>query len=144
MTKVLGALLACVLLAADSNEDQAKKDLEALAGTWAMTALEVEGEKVSEERIQGTELVIKDGKYIVTARGQSYETAITLDPSKKPKEIDMTFKDGPNKDKVQRAIYELEGDTFKLCRSRDPDFGRPKDFTTSPGTGLFVIVWKRR
>jgi uncharacterized protein (TIGR03067 family) len=142
-SRIATALAACLLLAANEQE-LAKQELKALEGTWTMAALEVEGNKVAEERLQGSQLVIKDGKYIVMTRGATHETLITLDPTKKPKHIDMVFTEGENKDKVQRGIYELEGDTFKLCRSRDPDFDRPKDFTTSPGTGLFVVTWKRQ
>jgi uncharacterized protein (TIGR03067 family) len=141
--RILTALAACLLLAAD-EQDLARQELKTLEGTWTMAALEVEGEKVAEERLQAAQLVIKEGKYIVTTRGATHETLITLDPTKKPKHIDMVFIEGENKDKVQRAIYELEGDTLKLCRSRDPEFDRPKDFTTAPGTGLFCVTWKRQ
>ncbi len=141
--RILVALAACLLLGAD-EQDLAKKELKELEGTWTMSALEVEGTKVAEERLQGSQLVIKEGKYIVITRGTTHETLITLDPTKKPKQIDMVFSEGENKDKLQRGIYELDGDTFKLCRSRDPDFDRPKDFTTAPGTGLFCVTWKRQ
>jgi uncharacterized protein (TIGR03067 family) len=136
--------IAALLLVAADGPDPAKKELAALEGTWTMISLEVEGQKVSEDRVQGSELVIKDGKYIVTTRGKRHETALTLDPTQKPKHIDMVFADGENKDKPHRGIYEIDGDTLRVCRSLDPEFSRPKEFATSPGTGLFLVVWKRR
>jgi uncharacterized protein (TIGR03067 family) len=142
MQKLLMALVTLLFLAADDS-DPAQKELKTLEGTWTMIALEVEGQKVGEDRL-GSELVIKDGKYIVTARGKSHETAITLDPTQKPKHIDMVFAAGENKDKPHRGIYEIEGDTLRVCRSIDPEFSRPKEFATTPGTGLFMVVWKRR
>jgi uncharacterized protein (TIGR03067 family) len=138
------ASAALLLLGAQRQQDAAQQELKRLAGTWLIAAMEVEGEKIADERLQGTELEIKENKYIVTVKGKSHETVITLDPTKKPKEIDMVFRDGPNKDKVHRGIYELQGDTFRFCRSRDPDFERPKEFKTSPGTGLFLVEWKRQ
>ena len=131
-SNVFAALALGLLFAADAAQDAAKKELEQLAGTWTISALEVEGQKVADEKLQGTTLVIKDNKYIVTARGQSHETVITLDPGKKPKSIDMVFSQGMNKDKVHRGIYELDGDTLKLCRSQQPEADRPEAFTTSP------------
>jgi uncharacterized protein (TIGR03067 family) len=136
--------LTLFLVATFADDDLAKKDLQALQGTWVMAAMEVEGQKIAEDRLQGTELEIKEGKYVVTANGKRYEMTFTLDAAKKPKEIDMVFTEGPEKDKLHRGIYEIEGDTFKLCRLRDAEYGRPRDFTTSPGTSLFWIQWKRK
>lgn len=141
--RFLLALLPLLFVAAD-QADPVKREFAALAGTWTMQALEVEGQKVEGERLQGSELTIKDGKYSVTRRGNRHETLIKLDLAPQPKHIDMTFADGPNKDKVLQGIYELKGDMLKICRSINPDFGRPKDFSTAPGTGLFTVVWKRQ
>jgi uncharacterized protein (TIGR03067 family) len=141
--RILTALAACLLLAAD-EPDLVQKELKALEGTWTMAALEVEGTKVAEERLQGTQLVIKEGTYLVKTSQTMHETLFMIDPSKKPKHMDMTFTSGDLKDKTLQAIYELDGDTLKLCRSRDPDFGRPKDLTTASGTGLFCVTWKRQ
>ncbi|HXG12536.1 MAG TPA: TIGR03067 domain-containing protein [Gemmataceae bacterium] len=143
-TKVLMVLAVGLLLAADDKEDAARKELEKLQGTWEMAALEVEGQPVPAEKLQGTTLLIKGDRYIVKVKDQTYETIITLDPTKKPKTIDMVFLDGPNKDKVHRGIYELEGDTFKLCRGLGPDRERPTEFATWPDTGVFLVVWKRQ
>src|SRR5687768_8968829 len=106
-------MIALLLIAADGT-DPAKKELAALEGTWTMISLEVEGQKVGEDRL-GSELTIKDGKYIVTTRGKTHETKLTLDPTQKPKHIDMVFAEGENKDKPHRGIYELEGDTLRVC-----------------------------
>ena len=44
--------------------------------------------------------------------------------------------------KKQLGIYEVEGDTFKACFSKPGD-ERPTDFTSKPGDGRTVSVWKR-
>jgi uncharacterized protein (TIGR03067 family) len=142
IASMFAALAAVALTAADPAAD-AKKDLDKLQGTWIMAELEVEGAQVAPERLRGTKLVVKGDKYIVTVKNESHETVITLDPTKKPKAIDMVFRDGPNKDKVHRGIYEVNGDTFKLCRGREPEAERPKEFGSWPDTGVFLVVWKR-
>jgi uncharacterized protein (TIGR03067 family) len=142
----IAILLAFICLAAADNprEEAAKKDLEKMQGTWTMAALEVDGKQVPEAKLQGTTLLIKDNKYIVQLKGQKFETVFQLDPTKKPKEIDMTFAEGANKDKVHKGIYSLEGDTFKLCRGQQPDRERPTEFGTWPDTGIFLVTWKRK
>jgi uncharacterized protein (TIGR03067 family) len=142
--QILAAAAALLLVAADGKENDAKKELEQLQGIWYMAALEVEGQQVAEEKLQATTLTIKGDKYTVTVKDKSYETVITLDPTKKPKAIDMVFSDGPNKDKIHRGIYELDGDTFKLCRAREPDDERPTEFASQPKSGVFVVIWKRQ
>jgi uncharacterized protein (TIGR03067 family) len=141
--KLPAAVLAVLLVGAADTSNDAQKELEKLQGTWIMAALEVDGQQVPEEKLQGTKLTIKGDKYIVTVKDKSHEVVITLDPAKKPKTIDMVFADGPNKDKVHRGIYELEKDTFKLCRAREPDGERPTEFATQPNTGVFMVTWQR-
>ena len=46
------------------------------------------------------------------------------------------------KGKTALGIYELEGDTLKLCYSQ-PGKDRPKEFTAAKGSGQAMSVWKR-
>jgi uncharacterized protein (TIGR03067 family) len=126
-----------------AQDNAAKKDLAALQGKWTLVAMEVDGKAVEADKLKNTTLAIKDNKYSLTTRQQLHEVEITLDPGKTPKEIDMKFLDGPNKDRVGRGIYHLEGDTLKICRSLDPQEQRPKDFKTEGQINLFVMVWER-
>jgi hypothetical protein len=45
-------------------------------------------------------------------------------------------------DKPVQGIYEVEGDTFKLCYAA-PGEARPKEFATKAATGLTLAVWKK-
>jgi uncharacterized protein (TIGR03067 family) len=133
-----------LLAAADKKEDPVKKDLAKLQGTWTMTALEVDGKPVPEDKLTSSTLTIKGDKYIIKVEDNTYKCTIKLDPSKDPKEIDMTFLDGPNKDKTGKGIYVLEKDTFKICRALDPGKDRPQNLGTWPDTGVFMVTWKRK
>ncbi len=142
-TKALFVLAAALCLAAD-KKDETKKELDRLQGTWVMDELEVNGERVPDEKIKGTTLTIKGDKYIVKTRDQTHETTFKLDPGQKPKAIDMYFPDGPELPKLSKGVYELDGDTFRLCRNQTPGEERPRQIGSFPNTNLFVVTWKRQ
>jgi uncharacterized protein (TIGR03067 family) len=136
-----GLIVAAYLL--PIQEDAAKKDLTAMQGTWTLASMEVDGKAVEADKLKSTTLTIKDGKYTLLARQQQHEVELTLDPSKTPKAIDMKFLDGPNKDRVGRGIYQIEGKTLKICRGLDPQQDRPESFKTEGQINYFVMVWER-
>jgi len=126
-----------------NQEDAAKKDLAAMQGTWALVSMEVDGQAVDADKLKSTTLTIKDSKYTLLARKQQHEVELTLDPSKTPKTVDMKFLDGPNKDRIGRAIYQIDGKTLKICRGLDPQQDRPESFKTEGQINYFVMVWER-
>jgi uncharacterized protein (TIGR03067 family) len=125
-------------------EDAAKKDLASMEGEWNLVAMEVDGKPVPAEKLVSAKLTIRGDKYTLVSRNKQHEVELKLDPSKSPKEIDMTFLDGPNKDRVGKGIYEINGDKLKICRSLDPQDERPKDFKTEGKVNYFVMVWERQ
>jgi uncharacterized protein (TIGR03067 family) len=145
MKRTWGVLLAFSLLGAQPNADSAvKKDLKALEGTWVMAGLEVNGIDVPVNKLDGTELTIKDDLYALKAKDKVFKVVLKLDPSKDPKEIDMIFQEGANKDKVHKGIYKVEKGQFKICRGLNPEQHRPNQFATWPNTNYFVATWKRK
>jgi uncharacterized protein (TIGR03067 family) len=65
-----------------------------------------------------------------------------VDVAKKPKTIDITFTEGPEKGKTIVGIYELEGDTYKVCINVNGK-ERPKEFAAKAGSGHGLEVLKR-
>jgi uncharacterized protein (TIGR03067 family) len=61
-----------------------------------------------------------------------------LDPSRSPKAYDLTTPEGL----VIRGIYELDGDTLKVCLSAPGD-ERPTAMKTTLDDGRTLIVYKR-
>ena len=125
-------------------EDAAKKDLAAMEGTWNLVAMEVDGKSVPATKLTSASLTISGNKYTLKTRNMQHEVELKLDVGKSPKEIDMTFLDGPNKERVGKGIYEISGDKLKICRSLDPQDERPKDFKTEGKNNYFVMVWERQ
>jgi uncharacterized protein (TIGR03067 family) len=121
-----------------------KNDLAQLQGEWSMVSGSADGQPMPEQMLKQMKRVCKGDEATVTMAGQPYIKAkITIDPSKKPKTIDYQMTDGFTKGKTQLGIYEVAGDTFKSCFGM-PDAERPTDFTSKPGDGRTLSVWKRQ
>jgi uncharacterized protein (TIGR03067 family) len=123
--------------------DEAKTDREAIQGKWVIASLTVNGQERSADTFKNLRLEIKGDKYIITQDGEAASRTFKLDPTKKPKAIDITYDDGPNKGKTSRAIYAVEGDTLTFCRHEQPEMERPKGFGAEAGSGRVLITWKR-
>jgi uncharacterized protein (TIGR03067 family) len=147
VVKTKALLILSVFLciaAAPPRIDEAKRELSRMQGTWTMEALEVNGEEVPAKKLMGTTLTIKGDKYVVKVKDNSYETTIKLDPSKDPKHIDTYFPNGTELPKLSKGVYELDGDTLKICRHQTPGEDRPAQIGSWANTNLFVVTWKRK
>jgi uncharacterized protein (TIGR03067 family) len=129
-----GLILTQRIFAADKTSD--------FDGTWELTYFEREGKEVKLQ--SSTRWINGKGKFIVQ-RGDEVIAAGTskLDPTQKPKALDITYTDGPDKGKTFKGIYEVDGDTVKFCRAGSSDDPRPSEFKTKAGSRDFVSVYKR-
>ena len=138
----LSVVLALVLafsLAADGGD---AKDGDNLQGTWLPSTAELGGKMFPDEVRKSIKLVVKDTQYTVTVGKEADQGTVKLNPSAKPKEMDITGTDGPNKGKTFLAIYERDGDTLRVCYDLSGK-GRPTEFKTKEGTQLFLVTYKR-
>jgi uncharacterized protein (TIGR03067 family) len=133
------------------DEDAAKKDLQSLQGTWAITGREVNGKKATKEEIAllTSEVVIKDGKCTLWKDDKgagkkeiAWEATLKLDPTTKPKALDLTYTSGESKGKTEKAIYEVTGDTIKVCFSFEGG-DRPTEFAGKADGKAFLLTYKR-
>jgi uncharacterized protein (TIGR03067 family) len=118
------------------------KDGDAIQGTWLPSAAEFAGEKFPDEIRKTIKLVIKDDNYTVTVGTKVDKGTVKLNASAKPKTLDITGTDGPNKGKTILAIYELDGDTLRVCYDLSGK-SHPTEFKTKAGTQLFLVTYKR-
>jgi RNA polymerase sigma-70 factor (ECF subfamily) len=141
--KLFGVLAVALLLAAD---DAAKNDQDKLQGTWETTAMEVNGQDFAANGVK-LKFTFKGNMIIMTGENaeeitRDYsEFRYKLDPSKTPKAIDMTVTKGDRKDSVIDGIYEMKGDTLRICTKIDGT-GRPAKFT-GEGEGTVLMTLKR-
>ncbi len=137
------SFLTCMAVIFLTGADDQRKDLEALKGTWQLTAWEADGKAKPDKEIEGGKLNLKGDAYDVKLAGIDAVTGtMIVDGAKDPKTIDITDAVGPNKDKTCLGIYELKGDVFRVAFAV-PGKPRPTTFTTEPSDGRWVHVWKR-
>ena len=128
---------------AKDEKEAVKKELDKMQGEWSMVSGSADGTAMPEAMLKEMKRVCKGDETTTTMAGQVYFKAkITIDPSKKPKTIDYQMTEGFTKGKKQLGIYELDGDTFKSCFGKAGG-DRPKEFTSKPGDGRTLSVWKR-
>jgi uncharacterized protein (TIGR03067 family) len=132
-----------LLIAAD--DDAKKKELEKMQGTWQVVGVEANGEKAPKERVEkaNLRLTIKGNKYVYKAGDKDVgEGSFEIDVAKNPKTIDVsgTTKDG----KVEKTIgiYELKGDTMRVCFVPAGE-ERPKEFATKADSKAAILEYKR-
>jgi uncharacterized protein (TIGR03067 family) len=140
MTQRLFIALAMVAFLATYS--QGGGDKESIQGAWLPSAAELGGGKFPDEVRKMMKLVVKDDKYTVTVGEKLDKGTLKLDPSAKPKAMDITGTEGPNKGKTILAIYERSGDTLRICYDLAGK-NRPTEFKTKEGTKLFLVTYQR-
>ncbi|HYT95662.1 MAG TPA: TIGR03067 domain-containing protein [Gemmataceae bacterium] len=144
MRFLAGVVLTVGLCVLAGSGARAGAKADNLDGTWIPTSLEVDGKKAPAEALKNLKLVIKGTKFTLHIDGKTLNGSYKADPSKTPKTIDATFEDPAGKTAaVVLAIYELKGDTFRVCGAA-PDKARPKEFASKPGEGHELVVYKRQ
>ncbi len=118
-----------------------RTDKDKLRGTWIPVAVTEAGKEIPEEEVQAKnfEMVITADKLNLPIRDDSKQVAYKLDPSKKPKQIDLLVEEG----KTAKGIYSLEGTTLKLCVDKG-DGERPTEFTAPKDSNQILIVLKKK
>jgi uncharacterized protein (TIGR03067 family) len=120
-----------------------KPELAGLQGTWEIVALEVDGTAVPEAGFSGSRIVVKGNTFATVSMGATYGGTLAVDAAKAPKTLDLSFKSGPEKGNTSLAIFELDGDTWKLCLTVTAN-KRPTAFATRPGSGLALETLRRQ
>ena len=141
---LIGLAAVSISSACGGEENEAgKKDLAQLQGEWSMVSGFADGQPMPEQMLKQMKRVCKGDESTTTMAGQLYiQAKITIDPSKKLKTIDFQMTGGFTKGKKQLGIYEVDGDRFRSCFGK-PGAERPTDFTSKPGDGRTLSVWRR-
>jgi uncharacterized protein (TIGR03067 family) len=132
--------LSAIALERARGDDKAKKDEEAILGTWTVVSFEEGGKKAPDEAIKETTVKFTaDGKMTVKRGEQEEQFTFKLDPSQKIKEFSGTNAQGKSAD----GIYKLEGEKLTICYSRGGGL-RPTEFASAEGTTTVLMVLKKQ
>jgi uncharacterized protein (TIGR03067 family) len=133
--------VACCV-AADKPSDAVQKEYQRLEGTWQFVSIEMEGKQIPAQFFKGSSLILHGDQCTMKDSAATYHGTYTLDVTRTPKELDVNFTDGPEKGKKALGIYELEGDTYRVCLGLTGK-SRPTEFASKPGSGHVLEVLKR-
>lgn len=115
---------------------------EDLTGTWKPVEVELAGTKFPEAVFANWRLELGKGTYVLKGAESPDRGTVKVDATQKPMTMDVTGTDGPNKGKTFPCIYELSGDTLKICYDLSGK-KRPEEFKTEKGTKLYLVTYKR-
>lgn len=136
--------IALTTIALAGDAEAIRKDKAALQGTWSVIASQQDGERVPTDDLKDLYLIFKDNAILIREGGKTEEKfAFQLNPSKTPKEMDLTIKFGPNKEKIDRAIYEFDGDRVRICIQSNKDAPRPRDLAAPSGSKLWLVTLQK-
>jgi uncharacterized protein (TIGR03067 family) len=127
-----------VAIAGDGPEKAVAEELKRLDGEWKIVAAEQGGETIGANDIVG----FAGQKCTVTnpATKIVFENTITVDPSKKPKRIELT---NVKTKEVWAGIYELEGDKLRCLFYGGKDAKAPTEFKTTQGKPEVMYTYER-
>jgi len=140
----VGVLVACGLTVAapiPKEKDKPKKDEDAIQGVWLLEKFEGGPALPVPPGVQMIRFTFKDGKLDVSQPGQpqGQQGTYKLDPTAKPKSIDLT--EGGN-GRTTLGIYELDGETLKICLVDGQAAVRPAEFKPD-GKQVTVVTFRR-
>jgi uncharacterized protein (TIGR03067 family) len=149
MTRIVGVLAVVVLCSAEagardktpSKEVEARKDLLDMQGTWQLES-SADSKKVKLDLkkrtlfIGGDLFLVRDGEKVIQAG------TVRLVPTRSPKLIDAVVRKGQHEDNTMLGIYELKGDTLKVCFDPEGE-SRPRKFETKTDSAHVLTIYKR-
>ena len=118
-------------------------DAKAVQGSWAPARADLGGQPMAEAVLKSISLKLDNGKYEVFVGDKPDKGTYTLDSTSKPKSVTITGTEGPNQGKIFPAIYELKGDTLRICYDLS-GAKRPTEFKSIAGTKLYLVTYNRK
>ena len=134
-------LTVCALLTAFATDSP--DDAKAVQGNWKPVKAELAGQPMTDAVLKSISLKLDNGKYEAFVGDLPDRGTYTVDATTKPMSMTVTGTEGPNKGKTFPAIYELKGDTLRICYDLS-GAKRPTEFKTIAGTQLYLVTYNRK
>jgi uncharacterized protein (TIGR03067 family) len=118
-------------------------DAKAVQGKWKPVKAELAGQPMTDAVLKEISLKLDNGKYEVFVGSAPDRGTYTVDSTSKPKSMTITGTEGPNHGRTFPAIYELKGDTLRICYDLS-GAKRPTEFKSIAGTQLYLVTYARK
>jgi uncharacterized protein (TIGR03067 family) len=160
--KTIGAAVLAVVLAAGgglflyqtpaaepARPGKARPDAEAIQGDWEVTSFMAEGKDAEggeADKIKSATWVFTKDKILIKLDGETREATYKLDPTRKPRTIDVKITKAPGGEEGKKvpALYKLEGDSLTICLPIMNNTTRPTELETKEGSKQGLLVLKRK
>lgn len=135
--------LASIGVAAPVPKDKVK-DTDAIVGRWKLVQVQLgaDGETPRADDTGWTTAVYefrKDGTYTSTEKGSKpVDGKYALDPTASPKTLDLLVNGVKG-----LFVFDLDGDTLKVCVGRSADAKRPTELKADAKSSTHVWVFER-
>jgi uncharacterized protein (TIGR03067 family) len=136
------SLTVAVYTTANADQDEVKRDMEKLQGTWRVISSQVADEKAAEDEVARRRITV-NGDLLIYEHGneqkEKKEGTIKLDP--KTNALDWIC---TSQGVTMLGIYELKGDDLKIGFGNDrPVQVRPKRWEIGKEDVVWLLVLKR-
>ena len=118
-------------------------DTKTVEGSWTPIKAELGGQPMPDAILKTISLKLADGKYEAMGGGRPDYGTYSLDTAVQPKSMSVTSTNGPNQGKTFPCIYELNGDTLRICYDLSGT-KRPTEFKSVAGTQLYLVTYSRK
>lgn len=121
----------CSFLMCAATIGAAPDEGELLQGEWLLTAVEIQGKTLPAPAGKGGSIIFaKEGKLILKDPGKPDKTGTyKLNAEQSPMQLDLIVAKKGKESETMQGIYELDGDTLKMCFSAEGAKGkRPSEF----------------
>jgi uncharacterized protein (TIGR03067 family) len=144
-------MLAAAQQEGTKRDQEPSPDIQLLQGEWQSVEFQARGQKWTGSDARNRRLIFRGDEVVEVwfdsgyGIGRESERRFRLDPSRSPREIDITITwlDEKSKAETRRGIYSLENDRLTICIYRGDGDKRPADFKTSEGDGCELTVYER-
>jgi len=140
----LAAIVTGGALLAGEGKEAGDKELKKLQGTWKFISKEMDGKETPPEQLTKIKITFTGDKWSVTVDDKVVQGGThKFDPTKKPSQVDAMITEGEGKGSTMLGIYELKGNTMKVCF--DPKGKeRPTDFSAKAGQFTAVVEREKK
>jgi len=118
-------------------------DARAVQGNWKSAKAELAGQPMTDAVLKIISLKLDNGTYEVFVGDEPDRGTYTIDSTTTPRSMTITGTAGPNSGKTFPAIYELKGDTLRICYDLS-GAKRPTEFKSIAGTRLYLVTYNRK